>query len=172
MGTRGVIARPADRSEAAFNGRYHHWDSYPDGLGATLFELWNGHFHRDTEAMLKTLVDEHPAGWSTINGADFTQAPGFEEAGFSSGGPKCYCHGGRAEEGGEPLTEKDASSAGAEWVYVLDGNVMHVLSSRKANGQKMIGMFGVGDPKARWVGVARVELDKPAPDWGAISARG
>lgn len=31
--------------------------------------------------MLKFLIDEHPAGWSTINGADFSLEPGFKRDG-------------------------------------------------------------------------------------------
>jgi len=117
MGTRGVIARPDGEG---FTGRYHHWDSYPAGLGATLFALRNGHFAVDTEAMLKVLLDDH-TGWSTINQKDFALAPGFVELGSEgypdmrlSGDefhqamevyralpaqrrPQCYCHGDRSD---------------------------------------------------------------------------
>lgn len=74
MSTRGAIARPVGEG---FEGRYHHWDSYPEGLGATLFYLRNGFFGGDTDALLAYLVDSHPAGWSTINGKDLTRDPGF-----------------------------------------------------------------------------------------------
>lgn len=90
MSTRAAIARP---NGDGFLGRYHHWDGYPQGLGQTLYELaqsnekrhamelpptpWNG----DVEQMLKVLIDDHPAGWSTINGADFSLLPGFIEMG-------------------------------------------------------------------------------------------
>lgn len=76
MSTRSVIAR---KDGMSFKGVYHHWDGYPSGLGATLFELRNGHFKGDTQAMLSALIDDHPAGWSTINGADWTQCPGFTQ---------------------------------------------------------------------------------------------
>lgn len=72
MSTRSVIAR---KNGTGFTGVYHHWDGYPSGLGATLFELRNKHFKGDTAAMLAFLIDEHPAGWSTINGADFLYPP-------------------------------------------------------------------------------------------------
>lgn len=74
MSTRAVIAR---KTATGFTGRYHHWDGYPGGLGATLFALRKTQFKGDTQAMLKVLLDDHPAGWSTINGADWTKAPGF-----------------------------------------------------------------------------------------------
>jgi hypothetical protein len=73
MSTRSVIARA---TPTGFKGRYHHWDGYPEGLGATLFQIHREVFSGDTGAMLKTLLDKHPAGWSTINGADWSLKPG------------------------------------------------------------------------------------------------
>jgi hypothetical protein len=64
MSTRSVIAR---KTKSGFKGVYHHWDGYPSGLGATLFEVRNKVFGGDTARMLRYLIDQHPAGWSTIN---------------------------------------------------------------------------------------------------------
>lgn len=80
MSTRGAIARTPDVG-VTFKGVYHHWDSYPEGLGATLFELYRGEFQKDLPKMLRTLIDGHPAGWSTINNKDFTQEPGYNAHG-------------------------------------------------------------------------------------------
>lgn len=77
MSTRGAIARVA--GPKSFVGVYHHWDAYPSGLGKGLFELYNGHFERDLPAMMKALVDDHPAGWSTILGADWSLPAGFRD---------------------------------------------------------------------------------------------
>jgi len=71
MSTRGVIAR---QNGDGFVGRYHHWDSYPSGLGKTLYD-WAQRMPLDR--MLRLLLDEHPAGWSTIVGKDPTMTPGF-----------------------------------------------------------------------------------------------
>lgn len=78
MSTRSCIARP---TESGFTGVYHHWDGYPSGLGLTLWQLAQpmGPFHGNIGKMLKVLIDEHPAGWSTINGADFSLKPGYDE---------------------------------------------------------------------------------------------
>lgn len=160
MSTRSVIAR---KTETGFKGRYHHWDGYPTALGATLFNLLNEHFKRDLGAMLKTLLDDHPAGWSTINEADFTQEPGYGIV----GAPCCYCHGERSENGNE-LTEANAQACGCEWAYVFDGTTMLVLSSYHPEGGKMIGMFGCGNPEAKWYQVGQVDLLAPEPDWEAI----
>ena len=102
MSTRSVIARPMGDG---FNGRYHHWDGYPSGLGAELYWLaqpndyramaglpptpWNG----DIEAMLKVLLDDHPAGWSTLERKDFRFAPGYNERQMTG---TCKC--GKPEE--------------------------------------------------------------------------
>lgn len=63
---------------SGFAGRYHHWDGYPSGLGATLYELAQGPSPFPTvDDMLRVLIDEHPSGWSTINGADWTLPIGY-----------------------------------------------------------------------------------------------
>lgn len=177
MSTRSVIAR---KTETGFSGRYHHWDGYPEGLGATLFQLRNGHFKKDTKAMLKTLIDDHPAGWSTIVNADFGIEPGFagtmsEEAGKR---PQCYCHGSRHEQAGE-ITEKTASGSGCEWAYVFDptGSTMEIqssycdLSREGVGGDKMIGACGCGDDRAIWLTVATIDLNGTEPDWKSIQEK-
>lgn len=74
MSTRSVIARPAGDG---FAGRYHHFDGYPTGLGKTLWDLYRDRYAEDLEAMTAELIDAHPAGWSSINGADWSLEPGF-----------------------------------------------------------------------------------------------
>src|SRR5690348_186483 len=106
MSTRGIIAR---KTATGFEGNYHHWDSYPAGLGATLYHLYNGHFQNDLKRMMHVLIDEHRGGWSTIIDCDWSMTPGFVEKpkGLSwdeygelptNRRPQCYCHGDRAEQ--------------------------------------------------------------------------
>jgi len=174
MGTRGCIARVTPEG---FVGRYHHWDSYPSGLGETLWRLYHGQFDEDLEAMLKTLIDDHPAGWSTICGKDFDLKAGFgnittkdmDDKTVKYRRPQCYCHGERKEK--EWLvTDKNASSSGVEWTYAFDveKKTMQVLSSFCENGEKMIGFFGCGDPKAKWRIMAIVDLEGKEPNWKEI----
>lgn len=167
MSTRGAIVR--SKGNGKFIGVYHHWDSYPSGLGATLFRIRNGHFKGDTNAMLKVLIDEHTA-WSTIVNANFAMVPAYSERGDQ---PKCYCHGERSDEN-TLITHKDASSCGCEWVYSFskDGKFMYVLSSYRRNGHKMIGMFGLGDPKSVWSMIAKVDLNGKEPLWDEIREKG
>lgn len=162
MSTRGCIARITGPS--TFAGRYHHWDSYPEGLGKALYEAYNGHFKKDVKAMLKYLIDDHPAGWSSILRGNFDVAPGYDGA-----GPNCYCHGSRSEEAAPQLTEQDASDVGVEYVYAFnpETNIMLILSSHlKEGGAKMIGMFGSGakGKDVDWRIIGRVDLNGPVPD--------
>lgn len=190
MSTRGAIARMTHVLPLHWAGRYHHWDSYPTGLGKELWELFHGHFERDLDRMLRVLINEHPAGWSTITGADFRLTPGWGEApnddvtSVENPGcrPNCYCHGERSEEAWL-VTDDNASGSGVEWAYVFtsvlaldDGQeeehlcTMLVLSSYFASGEKMIGMFGMGDPKAHWRIAAVIDLQGSEPDWERIES--
>lgn len=172
MATRGVIARKT--ANGGFKGVYHHWDSNPEGLGQTLFELYKTHFKEDLEAMLKFLIDDHPAGWSTINDKDFTKPAGFydmtsERLGQEGNPPMCYCHGDRNEKAWE-TTDKNASGSGCEWAYVFDTQekTMRVMSSYRLNGNKMIGCFGSGDENAVWKCRKIVQLERSEPNWEKI----
>lgn len=191
MGTRGFIGRPALYIDEVPVGRYHHWDSYPTALGQTLFLLINGHFKGDIESALRVLLDEHPAGWSTINGKDFTLAPGYSGLNFNTFErkdgtldwdayyaspenlrPQCYCHGSRSEEAWDlPLNK--AAGSGCEYAYIISPETrsMHVLSSYRGDGTKMVGFFGLGDADADWRLLATVDLDGPEPNWDKVEGR-
>lgn len=170
MGTRGCIARLTDNG---FKGRYHHWDSYPSGLGKTLWKLYHGHFQQDLNAMLRMLIDKHKAGWSTICGKDFNLKAGFIELSQpeykDSKQPICYCHGSR-HESAWLVTEKNASGSGVEWVYAFDmkRKAMLILASYNEDGTKMIGYFGCGNESAKWQIVKEVSLEDAEPNWEAI----
>ena len=178
MSTRGCVARLTSKEDkpVKFVGTYLHWDNYPDGTGASLFALRNGKFKGNTDAMLKLLIDEHPAGWSTINGVDWSLPIGYKENDFKNYNPdapkppQCFCHGDRSEEAFE-VTEENSCEVGCEYAYAFtpDGKTMVVLSSHYVsdNGEKrkMIGMFGCGDPDATWEPIGIVDLDGDEPDW-------
>lgn len=184
MATRGAIARRT--GEHTFTGIYHHWDSYPEGLGKTLFELYNGFFKRDLDAMLRVLLDEHPAGWSTINGADFSLPAGYhnttteEIANGTPKGPACYCHGDRNETGNE-VTEETASDTGCEFVYVFDVHErigdqsqanalpevrMLITTNYARNRTAAPDTFGTATDK--WRTIAIVDLNGNEPNWESI----
>lgn len=190
MSTRSFIGRPGLEFESPF-GRYHHSDGYPSGVGATLYQAIRDHFKGDIEAALRYLINDHPAGWSCLVGADFTLKPGFSnfttlkkylnadgttnwDAYFKSPKqrrPKCYCHGDRHEERHD-LTLNNASAIGCEYAYIIspESRKMYVLSSYCEDGEKMIGMFGMGDEGAEWKLIGEVDLDGPEPDWDKMGA--
>lgn len=162
MSTNATIQR---MTPAGPIGTYHHWDGYPDGLGATLWSLWHGHFAGDTERMLHVLIDEHPAGWSTINQKDFNLTPGYNR----DPAPACYCHGGRSEDG-RPFPLESAAASGCEFAYVFypETQRLKILSSYSDNGRKMVGMFGQGDPDAMWYVLADVGFNDAEPEWSKL----
>ena len=189
MATRGAIARLTHVLPLRWSGRYHHWDSYPDGLGRELWKLYHQTFGQDLDRMLQVLLDEHPAGWSSLSANDLERGlfralttgdplPSPDEV-----GPNCYCHGDRNEEPWE-VNEQNASRSGVEWVYVFTSSyaleasdpdakatrqdAMLVLSSYTPTGRKAIGMFGMGDPQAHWRLAGVVDLKGAEPDWNAI----
>lgn len=101
MSTRAVIARTTQKGEG-FKGVYHHNDGYPRELGKYIIGLYK-YFHGDIEKMMHFIIDEHPAGWSTLDG-DWKLKPGYNENyRLPQTSPKqrrahCFCHGDRHYE--------------------------------------------------------------------------
>lgn len=158
MGTRGIIAR---KTPGGWLGRYHHWDSYPTGLGKMLFGLANGHFKGDLKGMMRVLTVEH-TGWSTINGKDFTLPPGYIDPGSVQNEvaeasdarvPQCYCHGARHEKGWIVKPE----DAPQEWAYVVD-----------VKKRTMDVLYG-NVKKKKWDFVKTVAFGEAEPDWAVIA---
>ena len=163
MSTRGVIMRA---SNPVPWGRYHHFDSYPMGLGATLWRLYHEQFGQNLTRMLKTLIDDHPAGWSTLVGRSFDFPPGFWQSPRRAGDPDkdlyeaspiCYCHGDRAEDE-EVILWPDLPESWIDYAYVFDVDAVEMW------------IFGVryhNDP----ILLAQIPLHDPEPDWQAIQNR-
>jgi hypothetical protein len=128
-------------------------------LGTTLVDLYRGHFNRDLKRMLRVLLDEHPAGWSTINNCDFNLKPGYSDAPSGTARqPRCYCHGDRNEKA---LLVTEESDCGAEWAYVFDveEKILHVLDRQKHTDSQ----------EYFWQDVGRIELDSDEPiNWTTI----
>jgi hypothetical protein len=120
----------------------------------------------NTEAMTHELIDQHPAGWSTIVECSFDRTPGFSMK-APAGKPRCYCHGERKETAWR-VTEENAAASGVEYAYAIDGSRMTILGSYIEDGTKMVGLFGCGDALAKWAVIAEVNLNGPEPDWEAL----
>jgi hypothetical protein len=70
MSTRGCIARLTGSQPWQFRGVYHHWDSYPSGLGRALFRGRNWEFAREagvftTVSSLVAQLSDNPAARMT-----------------------------------------------------------------------------------------------------------
>ncbi len=165
MGTRGCIAR---RTEDGFTGVYHHFDSYPSGLGKALWRAFHGHFNGDLERMEKELIDDHPAGWSTVVEVDWSKPAGYVEytkrspdSSYRDFGPQCYCHGDRHEDPGGPLTQ---ANCGGEWVYVLG------MVDGRPHMMVLTGSETLGVRSSIWGNIAAsLFLDQlEEPNWSAI----
>lgn len=144
MSTRGAIARPT--SGGGWTGRYHHFDAYPTGLGVELVRLYRDTFDGDHELMARTLIDEHPAGWSTliahhVDGDRPFTVEHFACAGFQAHDdpmsglfPQCYCHGARSEIADALVCRchrNDSSGCSPlfiEWAYVITARGLGVLA--------------------------------------------
>jgi hypothetical protein len=178
VSTRGAIAVPTTTGKGWW-GRYHHFDSYPTGLGDELFRLYHDTFARDHEAMAKVLVEDHPAGWSTLirsHTSAVFERDRFEHAGFRNPGdedydlyPLCYCHGQRQDTEWVltcrcPGDSKGCSPTSIEWAYVITAAGLLVLTSWHP------------DPGAgmafRHRPVALVDWDRESePDWREAQRR-
>ncbi len=154
MATRALIGRLTGWSGPypVGEGVYHHWDGYPTGLGALLFNLFRGEYKGNLEEMLKEIVDKHLGGWSDLAAGD------------------CYCH--PDEETADGFGDLQwASHLGCEWAYlfaVQDGRPMMVVArllTELDNRGEMIS-------REWWEAIATVPLDGEEPDWKAIETAG
>lgn len=166
MSTYGVIAR---RTATGFIGRLHQNVGNPHILGKALYRLRNGHFGGDTAAMLRVLIDEHPAGWSDITDKDFALAPGFVAMRPylsweqyltlpDASQPQCYCHGERNDP---PVTFTETHTPmDATFLYVID-EVSHIMDISLYRWPQF--SLPMGEPERYPIG--SVDLDGPEPSW-------
>lgn len=77
-------------------------------LGRELYRLFHHTFDREYREMATVLLEQHPAGWSTIMAGSTAEGPytrtDFDQCGFPDLGspargsyPEYYCHGTRTE---------------------------------------------------------------------------
>jgi len=128
MSTNACIAK---RTANGWQGVIHHFDGYPSGLGKAIWNCvkhFNGNWARATEY----LIDDHPAGWSSICEADFSKEPGFVEHGsHASNSPKCYCHGDRHDEP-DMIYEGELEDTSCRWLYIIDQGVLEIYKVENA----------------------------------------
>jgi len=143
MSTRSVIAR-VGKTEGEFIGRYFHWDGSPTTRGPLLWKMLHSEFKCVLPAMLRYLLDEHTAGWSSPESRS------------------CYCHpwlserpefrNRPAEESFEYTQEQvQRGETDIEYLYVFDEE-KNTLAVRDVSGDAEI----------------LTDLAGPEPDWTVI----
>jgi len=169
VSTRSCIARIKGDG---FEGVYHHWDGYPSALGATLYSLYKSRIFGGLRDMLSMLIDEHPAGWSTINDVNWNMEPDYSNSERER--PNCFCHGERSESS-QVITQDD--DMGMEWAYVFDEHThtMTVLERIRPEGNHAVGLFGTlgtnanGKREDAWAIRRVIGLDdEPEPNWEEV----
>ena len=147
MATRAAIAR---KRQGGWTGVYHHWDGYPTGLGAHLWDLLHNRYAGNMERLVADVIDAHPGGWSHLmDGPIYKPVPGSRALSWEATehGPACYCH--TYAEGGyqdmviqgcdcqDPaVTDPSCAPLFIEWVYVFDveRDTLDVLTSATCTG--------------------------------------
>ena len=156
MSTRSIIAR---KTEGGFAGVYHHWDGYPVGLGQTLYRMYKQVSKLD--ALTKLLIDEHPAGWSSINGVDWSQPIGYVTGLEHNDAPQCFCHGDRAAEG---WVADQNSECGAEFAYAFEKSIedetdlLHIYERQYGDGGHKMEFFGMTSSEGGWTLIKTIDL--------------
>ena len=131
MSTRGCIARLTSANPIKFKGVYHHWDSDPPSLGK---HLWNRIWNYGLRSALEYIIDEHPAGWSSLQ----------ED--------KCYCHRDRKSPPFE-VNEENFANMMIEWVYAFDKNTMYIMIP-ETRGQTIVAKVKILGPEPDWKEIA------------------
>ena len=174
MSTRSIIAR---KTEEGFAGVYHHWDGYPTALGQTLYRMYR-HLANNTTTnqtipfLTELLIDEHPAGWSSINGVDWTQPVGYVTGVDDNDAPQCFCHGDRSEDGW--VADQD-SECGAEFAYAFESSIedetdlLHIYERQYGDGSHTTEFFGMTSSDGGWSLIKTIDLlSSEDIDWQGI----
>ena len=168
MSTRSIIAR---KTEEGFAGVYHHWDGYPVGLGQTLYRMYK--HVPELNTLTKLLIDEHPAGWSSINGVDWSQPIGYVTGIDDNNAPQCFCHGDRSETVDQPYT--DQTDCGAEFAYAFESSIedetdlLHIYERQYGDGSHTTEFFGMTSSDGGWALIKTIDLlSSEDIDWQGI----
>jgi len=153
MATRGIIAI---QNKTGFKGGYHHWDSYPTGLGEYLFDTFQ------------------QEGWAIVE-------RGTQHTWSSLSSDECHCCGTMSDGRTEKFrAADDKTDCGAEYAYAFqheswtdnsgekhDTHYMHIYG-KQSGGKQVIEMFGMTTPNSEWALIASIDLNGSKPDFKKI----
>jgi hypothetical protein len=127
MATRGIVARATNEG---WEGRYTHWDNYPERMVYVLGEL----VARDgVDKVIQTIITETPS-WSQIEPlAKSGEASLYEVNQLVEG--YGYKHTDVTVEDTDLFTQNDTELAWAEWLYIIHDTMLEVRRiDRAENG--------------------------------------
>jgi hypothetical protein len=127
MATRGIVARATN---GGWEGRYTHWDNYPERMVYVLGEL----VARDgVDKVIQTIITETPS-WSQIEPlAKSGEASLYEVSQLVEG--YGYKHTDVTLEDSDLFTHNDTELAWAEWLYIIHETTLEVRRiTRDENG--------------------------------------
>ncbi len=179
MSTRGCIAFKSKKKGIDWEGVYQHFDSYPTGLGKTIWDV----LHKD-------FID-NKGGIGVQNDGDVSKAiQAFidinikgHRSGWSAFPDKCYCHDPafvmRDGTRDMSITSKESNPLSVEYVYILSPKTksMTILSSKvdSKDGQILDKTVKTKDGKTDYghcicwhEELCIVDLAGKEPNWEAI----
>ena len=127
MATRGIVARATNEG---WEGRYTHWDNYPERMVYVLGEL----VARDgVGKVVQTLITDTPS-WSQIEPLTKSGVPNlYEQHALVEG--YGYAHTDVTLEDSDLFTQNDTELAWAEWLYIIHDTMLEVRRiDRAENG--------------------------------------
>lgn len=148
MSTNAIIAEVTGNFN--WQGRYCHWDGYPESLGK---ELWAIVKRDGVQMASETLLHDHTY-WSTIDvdQGDLAEDGNVAVIGYGKANNTQVMQGEWIES--DPKKDK----WGTEWIYILDEHAMQV-------GRVQLGKVTL-DP--HW----SFPWDDPEPDWAQVQKEG
>jgi hypothetical protein len=147
VSTRSVIAR-AGKAEGEFSGVYVHWDGSPHTRGPLLWKIIHSEFNGNLKAALASLIDKHPAGFSSLENLN------------------CYCHPRRSKDAEFKKRKPEPANlfthlnvvkgdTDIDWCFIFDEDHNRMFVRDVQHDSESI-----------------VELAEPEPDWHAIACGG
>ena len=174
MSTNAAIAYGTPKE---WQGIYSHWDGYPEGVGAAVWDVLMKEFVLNqgspgvanngstaVQAFVDIYIKGHPGGWSSF--------------------PKeCYCHSPEfvMRDGirDAPVTSIEPDALSIEWVYIVDveAKKLHILIHGRAKGSTTE-TTDAGDswenPNYKHYHVVSfdIDADRAPPDWKVVQEMG